>query len=695
MKKIIILFLLLLCFKCSAATYYLDAIDGSDDNAGTSALPWKTLTKAQATITEGDTVKLRTGDYGMFQDLSVVDHTAWTTFEADTGETPRFSKGDYEAIRLWSNKNTYPIPIDIKFIFRGITVYHDGAFIQNMKNVKFYDCIFIGPGYPMTTPYDVLGTINESYAIYLGSTSGILIDGCTIGGDGNNWDAYVGWDDTSKVAVVDGSPIITGTNTSWTNAQVGKVLSWGTTGVGYTVASVEDNTHLTLTENCIVTWKLTLDTSPSPSVWAVGATITGAASSKTCSVVSQISNTVYYVNYLSGAFTDGEILSDGTNSIDCAVGYPQLSASTSNLAYGTTAPSYEGHVGGIQGSEGGYGMGYGRGIYCFAPLQDVIINDCNIGSCDTGISGIGDSNCLVTNNEIHHVTFDFLTITGSEASTPVIIENNHIHDGIDMYTGKVEDGVPLVDSFAHCDGIQGNAYATPITNDLYTLDGLIIRNNIIHHSDCVGMYLRGSYTLGRYNSNWTIENNLVYDMGLRHIHIPGYAICLRNCDGIIFRNNTVLTGHLNSIKDIGAGMPCRFSQLTGNIIEKIQLTLHNGQTIIDYEDYNIINQINYGSHLYIWNTHDTVFNAYRANPVLTAQLEALFTNYDTNDFTLASDSIAISHGNPTYHSTTDILGTAWGTYPDAGCYAKIITPEPPPPPLSGNKCNVWLGSGGW
>ena len=88
-------------------------------------------------------------------------------------------------------------------------------------------------------------------------------------------------------------------------------------------------------------YKLTVDTAPSASAFSRGATITGAASGVTCEVVDPISDTVYLVTEPSGDFTDGEVLSDGTNSVDCAAGYP---ITTENLQidqyeYGFKKPS--------------------------------------------------------------------------------------------------------------------------------------------------------------------------------------------------------------------------------------------------------------------------------------------------------------------------------------------------------------------
>lgn len=72
--------------------------------------------------------------------------------------------------------------------------------------------------------------------------------------------------------------------------------------------------------------QLTIDVDPSPNNFIVGGTITGGTSGETCTVVSVIDSKNYMVNARSGAFTDGEVLSDGTNSADCGTGYPVFDA---------------------------------------------------------------------------------------------------------------------------------------------------------------------------------------------------------------------------------------------------------------------------------------------------------------------------------------------------------------------------------
>lgn len=83
---------------------------------------------------------------------------------------------------------------------------------------------------------------------------------------------------------------------------------------------VFNRTRATLTK----VYKLTIDSAPAPTAagWIVGDTLTGATSGATCTIKKKVSNTEYWVTEPSADFTDGEVISDGTNSRDCAAGYP-------------------------------------------------------------------------------------------------------------------------------------------------------------------------------------------------------------------------------------------------------------------------------------------------------------------------------------------------------------------------------------
>ena len=85
-------------------------------------------------------------------------------------------------------------------------------------------------------------------------------------------------------------------------------------------------------------FRLTVDTSPSPAAFVVGATLTGVSSSVKCTVVEVLSSTVYLVTEPTGDFTDGEVIGDGTNTVDCAANYP---TSLETLAMGSYDYGYQ------------------------------------------------------------------------------------------------------------------------------------------------------------------------------------------------------------------------------------------------------------------------------------------------------------------------------------------------------------------
>jgi hypothetical protein len=82
---------------------------------------------------------------------------------------------------------------------------------------------------------------------------------------------------------------------------------------------------------CVTSEILTLDTAPS-TAWAADDTITGATSGTTCVVLEKLSGLTYLVEQRSGAFTLGEVLSNGTYTADQSSTYPKMTIySCSNL----------------------------------------------------------------------------------------------------------------------------------------------------------------------------------------------------------------------------------------------------------------------------------------------------------------------------------------------------------------------------
>ena len=71
---------------------------------------------------------------------------------------------------------------------------------------------------------------------------------------------------------------------------------------------------------------MTLDVAPGGAGWAAGDTITGATSLETCVVVTKLTALTYYVRDRSGAFTLGEILSNGAATADQGAANPTFSS---------------------------------------------------------------------------------------------------------------------------------------------------------------------------------------------------------------------------------------------------------------------------------------------------------------------------------------------------------------------------------
>ena len=100
--RLLCLCVLLGCFIgpgiVSAATYYIDADNGSDSNPGTSEQPWATMERAMSNwggnppvVGNGDTVCLRSGNYGEVTFNYTTTGTSWDdaiTYQAEDGESP-------------------------------------------------------------------------------------------------------------------------------------------------------------------------------------------------------------------------------------------------------------------------------------------------------------------------------------------------------------------------------------------------------------------------------------------------------------------------------------------------------------------------------------------------------------------------------------------------------------------------------
>ncbi len=85
---------------------------------------------------------------------------------------------------------------------------------------------------------------------------------------------------------------------------------------------------------------LTLDVAPATN-WSVGDTITGQTSTKTCVVVSRATTLTYNVSNRSGAFTLGEVLTNGTYTADQGAAHPQIATLGYSGSMSWTVPTDE------------------------------------------------------------------------------------------------------------------------------------------------------------------------------------------------------------------------------------------------------------------------------------------------------------------------------------------------------------------
>jgi len=145
-------------------TYYLDQINGDDNDIGTQASPWKTLSKAQSSMISGDCVILASGDYGAYEEANVSGRTDYILYIADENATVHF---DTISITNSSLMDTY-------LIFHGINIQPDWVDPASSDAVGSND-----PQYPDSNLATYAKTINPISLYY---SKYVTIINCTISG---------------------------------------------------------------------------------------------------------------------------------------------------------------------------------------------------------------------------------------------------------------------------------------------------------------------------------------------------------------------------------------------------------------------------------------------------------------------------------------------------------------------------------
>lgn len=175
------------CVASSGNTYYVSKLDSkcNDSGPGNSTMPWCNLSRAYTwyagtgpKVTDGDTIKLRTGNYGAFDETGK-PHANWITYEADSGNFPVFT-----SVNIYS----YPAIIDSYIRLNGISVdaasSETGCDITGVRHVEMLNMKIIGKGYS-----DVNLAPGYNVGIHLKDSSNILVNNSHIYGTGTQYAA--------------------------------------------------------------------------------------------------------------------------------------------------------------------------------------------------------------------------------------------------------------------------------------------------------------------------------------------------------------------------------------------------------------------------------------------------------------------------------------------------------------------------
>lgn len=118
-----------------AATYYVDDANGLDANDGSNwEESWKTIGAAKAVAVSGDTVNVKNGSYGTYEELSYTNRTDWVTYQAATGHHPVLTHIKVTNTKSPTNGNSY-------LAFDGFTITTAGG--ANNYGVYFFSSNYL------------------------------------------------------------------------------------------------------------------------------------------------------------------------------------------------------------------------------------------------------------------------------------------------------------------------------------------------------------------------------------------------------------------------------------------------------------------------------------------------------------------------------------------------------------------------
>lgn len=148
-------------------TWFVDAINGNDENSGTAELPFATILKALNSATGGDMVKLKTGEYNFPGNWNTAFDKFVTIEPADNASpvitsTSQLFKG-YIKIK------------DITFDFSNAAQIINIAYSYSAPHLWYDNCTFIGRG------QEDFNNNQVAFRIY-GNSGHLTVENCTISG---------------------------------------------------------------------------------------------------------------------------------------------------------------------------------------------------------------------------------------------------------------------------------------------------------------------------------------------------------------------------------------------------------------------------------------------------------------------------------------------------------------------------------
>lgn len=742
MKRVFCLLVWLLCSVSLATTYYVNPADGDDDANGLSlGTAWETFARALPNsagtpkVVGGDTIKLRTGEYGSinisYDPTSYANYpTSWDeaiTYQADTDAIVVFS-GDanhpqlgHVTVAIYGDYDRYLIFNGLKFIDSTVRPAAALSSLWSIKTscyIKIQSCTLIGRE-------DVGTTIN--YTPNGGVTMNLLQvtnGGIAVGSATYTTVPYYMWHTIRDIYITDCD------------------ISYTLVGIDISLGSAELRsnpvTGQTTGENIVVTGNYIHN--------ALGSTIrfvTWDSLNEIICTGNTISHEIPILNYQdlnSSTITFGPVVGevleqslDGDNAfgkvyavynesqdLEFSDGVNTPTGGTFTLTYAgqtTSAIAYDISAAGLTAAlEALSTIGAGNVSCTKGTAPD---NDYRI----TFIGELGSKNLPL-------ITCEDAGLTGTTPTGTVTANANGSGPRVKTFsqvgfqtgsgqpiTGNIAAAITEVDSilnfWTHASGISIKVRNVNASNN-------VIRG--IGTTSIIGTYRTGMGTSSPTSvsgySGMTINNNVIYDSAA-----VGALVMEWLGDNVSICGNTVVgyeyygSNYYNTY-----GNQARISKVTGrpptNVVVKGNifvgsvayyyqpltgpaLTLLNNEVDEDYNIYwgcikgdNTIAEKGTGT---VNGAHSFVYEKQSGDPVAwpadffvdadfgrgtdTEHFDDGGPLFTVQDYSLAAGSPAIDFGVTGYGTITDILGATRDTLPDAGAYEYISGSPPEEPPI--------------